>query len=101
MFDTRTTPAARAKRTKCLSALVPQCLLLSLILGAAASGGEPPKANPGAGSSGTAVLNMTSFWRWHTVMRPPQTVDGAGKLTALKPAIVNYSQAGDALESPA
>jgi hypothetical protein len=100
----------RTARTLCLCApstllralslsmgFVPLCLLLPPL---AASGGEPPKTTPGGGSSGTAILNMTGYWRWHTALKPPQTVDGTGKLTALKPAIVNYSQAGDALESP-
>ncbi|HOX07868.1 MAG TPA: hypothetical protein PK280_15815, partial [Planctomycetota bacterium] len=75
--------------------------LLALTTAAPSAAGERPKAAAaGTAASSPAVLSMASYVRWHASMKPPQTTDSAGKTTPIKPAIVNYQQAGDALESP-
>ena len=42
-----------------------------------------PKAPPAG--DGSDILNMTSYFRWHTSMNPPMADDN-GKLTLIKPA---------------
>ncbi len=54
----------------------------------------------GAGESGSDVLNMTSYWRWHTAMKPPEYSE-VGKLVALKPPSIWGVANVDRLESPA
>ncbi|HOX08982.1 MAG TPA: DUF6067 family protein, partial [Planctomycetota bacterium] len=70
-----------------------------VLLAVPATAGQPPKAAPAAAESGADVLNMTSYWRWHTGMKPPEYSEG-GKLVPLKPPSVWGIANVDRLDSP-
>jgi hypothetical protein len=81
------------------SACVLSCAVLAAFTCLAAKPERASKSEPSV-QSASDVLDMSSLVRWHAGMKPPQ-VDAGGALVPLKPAIVNYNQLGDALESPA
>ena len=75
-------------------------LVMAGIVGCTALAQAAPAKPAAAPDAGSDILNMATYVRWHTSMKPPQADTGGGVLTPLKPAIVNYNQVGDALESP-